>query len=1450
MQVYAGLDAGSVSVKLVVIDAAGHILDHSYVRHKGRPLEIALPLLERAIKRHGPLPLAVTGTSGRQLADILAAPHYNELVALALAMRAAHPEVRTVMEMGGEDAKFLILEHGAIKDFALNSVCAAGTGSFLDQQAERMRMGIEAFADLALESKAPPPIAGRCSVFAKSDMIHLQQIATPVADIVAGLCFAVARNFQGSIVRNRPMPEGVAFLGGVAMNQGVVRAFRDVFGLENLLTPDIPTIYSAMGAAMRLQEDVIREQALQPPLDGNRLEQAWLTLARSRHGGITTSAHGVLVAPGDDFATRHDLSQCAAQNAPEGKTLPDAAAGGFDAYLGVDIGSISTCLAVVDASGDLIAKRYLRTASRPIEAVRQGLREIQEELGAGCNIRGVGTTGSGRYMIADCIGADLVKNEITAQARGAVCLDALEHPDHGGGVDTIFEIGGQDSKYIRLQDGVILDFEMNKACAAGTGSFLEEQAEKLGVSVKGEFAGLALDADAPCALGERCTVFMENSLMSALQQGAGKDDLLAGLSYSIVENYINRVVAGRPIGDKIFFQGGTACNKAVVAAFEKYLGEKIRVPRHTDVSGAIGMALLAREHVLENGVSRSAFKGFAQAQRPYEQSSFACKGCDNHCEINRVRFEGDADHLYYGGRCEKYDIKRRKRRPLPDLFALRRAELERRHREYEKEFLAARESGRTSGTGRLGRIGLPRVFFLQDWLTYCSTLLWELGFEVVVSSPTDHKITSLGTQTTLAETCFPVKAALGHVRRLLQDGVERIFLPSFVDMSLPGNGEAGASSLACPLTQSFPYQARVLIRDASEKGEIAAPVINWQEGRLGVFASLFTALKSYGVGPLAMWRAMTKAEAAQEAFGQTMRAAGADLLARLGKTENGATLPDRALVVIGRSYNALDQGMNLDIPRKLASLDTVAIPMDALPLDDMLAPVLADWPEMYWRSGQRMLAAARSVRLDPRLDALVIGSFSCGPDSFIMEYFTKEMQGRPFLHIEIDEHSADAGVITRCEAFLDSLEMRRRLEEKGHAANLEKAAASPLRHGKKRGRVRKVYVPRMGDQAFGLAAAFTASGLDAEVMRPTDNQAMDLARRYISGKECYPFAVTTADMLRTAMSADFAPETSAFFMPSGSGPCRFGQYNLLQRMILERAGFPETPILSPMQDSSFYEEVGEIGNSFARISWKGILVFDLLNKCLQGARPYESVLGQADALYAQALQEIPGYLAGDEAILGRVLGTYAERFAGIRKQGLASNGGARPLVGIVGEIFVRTNAFSNEDLVRKVEALGGEAWLASVDEWIYYVNWGAARNALKRRKALQLGQVLLKDVVQRRIAHRLEVSTGEMQREAPSIHDPGTRAILKKAAPYLHHSFRGEAVLSVGKAVDMLERGAKGIVVAMPFGCMPGTVATSLLRSVCARFGAPMISIPYDGTASSATRLQLEAFMEQVVRRG
>ncbi|NTW65039.1 MAG: CoA protein activase, partial [Nitrospirae bacterium] len=1292
-----------------------------------------------------------------------------------------HPHIKTIIEMGGEDSKLILLDGEGMKDFSMNSVCAAGTGSFLDQQAERLRLGIEEFSELSLRSRKPPRIAGRCSVFAKSDMIHLQQIATPVEEVVAGLCFAVARNFKGSIARGKSIVPPVSFQGGVAANKGMVRAFREVLELDELFVPPDFALMGALGAGLKAADEgtasAFRLEALEEYVAGAR-EQA--------------RGHPPLLNGGDAFFERHGSdSRDVLRDLPEkGQRVR--------VYMGIDVGSISTNVAVIDGDGRLLSKLYLMTAGRPIEAVRQGLRETAAELGDRVEIVGVGTTGSGRYMIADFVGADIVKNEITAQATAAVSID----PE----VDTIFEIGGQDSKYISLEGGVIVDFEMNKACAAGTGSFLEEQAQKLHVSVTNEFAECAFSSPCPTKLGERCTVFMENSLMANLQRGTSRNDLLAGLAYSIVQNYINRVVAGRRIGAKVFFQGGVAYNKSVVAAFEKFLGQHVTVPPDHEVTGAIGMARIAMQHMLSSGTDHSSFKGFDRVERPYEVSSFSCGGCANVCEINRVKMEGEKDILFYGGRCEKYDINKKAAGGMPDLFNFRDELLWREAREHSEH-----RNGRKANVSR-GTIGIPSVFYFNEYLPFWTTFLSRLGFSVEVSPQTNRQIVNLGLEGALSEACFPVKVAIGHIQYLKERGVDTLLLPSF--MNLRSRSDEYSLSCACPHTQSIPYVGRLAVRGV----EILAPVVDMSRGTRALADELTRVLKRFGIAKREIMKNLAAAEQSQTEFYEALRRQGREVL---------AGLKQKAIVIVGRSYSALERGMNLRIPEKIAALGMLAIPMDMLPLEGQT--IAEEWPDMYWRSGQRMLRAARFLAGHDKLYPIVIGNFSCGPDSFIMKYFKKELRGKPFLHIELDEHSADAGVITRCEAFLDSI---------GHRAGASTDIQPPKRRivlPSLKNRV--VYIPPMTDHTYALAAAFERCGVYAEVLPESDRETVELGMKYVSGKECYPCALTTGDMLKKAFSRGFDASRSAFFMPGGSGPCRFGQYNVFHRMVLESVGMADVPILAPNQDVGLYASLEMVRDDFALTAWKGIVAVDLLTKCLHEARPYEQQKGSSDEVYRHHLERLARSLSGRNGRLEDTLKAAKKDF-----EALPKTDGRKPLIGIIGEIYVRNNRFSNEDLVRQVEVLGGEASLATFGEWIYYLNAMSIRRHRKGKEFVAAAKDALKNHLQTRIEKHCSIPFKKYLR---TLHEPSTRHILELAGPYIPDTFEGEAVVSIGKSVDLARQGVSGIINAMPFGCMPSTIAAGAMQIVKKEYDIPFITIPYDGTESSTNGMLLEAFMDQ-----
>ena len=1390
---FIGLDIGSISLNTVVMTPDQEILEEDYSRVHGRPLETVVRVLGGVLQRYPERSIravAVTGVGGKLVAELLGGTFVNEVIAQAKSAELLAPHVRTIIEMGGEDSKLILLSRDggngrlSIEDFSMNSLCAAGTGAFLDQQASRLGFTIEDFGQVALRSQHPPRIAGRCSVFAKSDMIHLQQGATPDHDIVAGLCFAVARNFKGNVAKGKQLRPPVAFQGGVAANPGMVRAFREVLELSDgeLVLPPRFASTGAIGALLVVMQDPAQIRAFRGlrPLEGQ------IDVLRGAPKGKLEPL--VLLSPLPKGPTPIHSAQEAEDRIP--------------AYLGVDVGSISTNVVVIDPEGRVLSKRYLMTAGRPLEAVKQGLREVGAEIGDRVRILGAATTGSGRYLTGDFIGADVIRNEITAQATAAAAIDTE--------VDTIFEIGGQDSKYISLSHGAVVDFAMNKVCAAGTGSFLEEQAERLGISIQGEFADLALRSRSPVRLGERCTVFMESDLVHHLQRGVSTEDLVAGLAYSIVENYLHKVVETRRIGRRIFFQGGPAFNHAIVAAFEKVLGRPIIVPPHHEVTGAIGAALLAMR---ENPKGHSDFKGFELAQRTYEISPFECKGCPNRCEIKKVTVAGEEQPLFYGGRCERYE-RRRGQGPgvstsdLPDLFA-RREELL--LRTYGKE---APESAPA--------VGIPRTLFFLEMLPFWKAFFTETGFRVVVSDPTTKTVIHKGVERVVAETCFPIKVAFGHVEDLLEKGVKKIFLPSIIDLSQ--RRDDLPQGFNCPYVQTLPYTVRSAFDFESMGVELLAPPFRFGAPRDRVHRALLRFGKSLGVSAGRVRQAIRRAEEAQEAFHQEMLAMGREALASLGSDQ-------RAMVIVSRVYNGCDSGVNLNVPRKLRDLGVMAIPLDAFALEE-LAPD-DEVRSQYWRYGQRFMTAAGLLRDDPRLSGVFITNFGCGPDSFILHFFRNAMGEKPFLQIEIDEHSSDVGAITRLEAFLDSLK------------NAPCRATGPIRPVRRQGlkgfrRDRVVYLAHMTDQAKAIAATFEACGVPAQVLPETTEETLQIGRRYTSGRECYPAILTTGDMLAWAMRSDFDRDHSAFFMPGGSGPCRFGQYNRFHRLVLDEAGYKDVPIYSPVQDQVMYQEVGMIGKTFVKLAWRGVAAIDFLEKALWEVRPQERHPGDADRIYREALERICQEIRKGNEDLFPVLEKARDDFEAIPRK---SEDG-RPVVGIVGEIYIRSNPFSNEQIIRRLEALGAVVWLPPISEWLLYINCISKRHSLRDRNWGNYLRTALKERFQKKDEHRMEEIFRGLVR---NTHEPSIPETLRLAAPYIHDSFEGEAILSLGKSEDFYRKGVSGILNVGPFTCMPGTIVTAVLKRFREEHAyLPVLNLFFDGQGDTGTQNRLEAFMHQV----
>jgi len=1413
-----GMDIGSDTVKTVIVREGGSVEELPILSVQGQPLkrakealEEALRIAQEALSEGEPAVVGVTGAGAAGISEVTGADRIDEPSALAASIDHLYPDVRTVIEMGREGQKYLLFERDEVSgrllmaDSNLGSKCAAGSGSFLDHMTKRLNYGsIEEFASVALQTENPASLSGRCSVFTESDIVHLYQKGTARERIAAGVHQAICRNYRSSFARGKQFKDKVAFIGGVSENPAARKYLAEELDLDgSLFVPEHNRTLGAIGAALRAAKPIDLRTALER-LD----EKMQRPLEYAGAQPLRFSSSETLPPP------------------PEAEIPTDIAV----AALGVDIGSVSTKAALiteVDGRLHVLASYYRRTDGDPLAAVRDTIARIQAQVhDRGYRIGEIyaATTGSGRYLTGDYIGADLIKNEITAQANGALAFVK--------GVDAIFEIGGQDSKYVRLDGDVIIDFEMNKACAAGCGAFLEKQAARLGIPVP-EFGDYALRGKNPPDLDWTCTVFSESAMVYYQQAGVPMDDLCAAVCLASVKNYLHKNVANREIGKNVVFQGAVAFNQGMIAAFETVLGRRIIVPPYPHLTGAIGAARLAlRQHP-----EKSGFRGFEKiAEGRYTIGSFECRSCPNHCDVNTFQLEGGPKY-FYNDRCERYSAVHKKsperrvaRAELPDVFD-----------EREQMLFAVYDKKAPVGAPR---VGVPRGLMFSEYFPLYNAFLTELGFEVVASDRTNKRIVELGLAASLGEPCFPYKVAHGHFVDLAEKGVDYILSPGIISTEQPNPNLRQSQS--CPYLQAAPEVIAACTGLAEHGIRRLTPRLHLRRGKRHLIRVFTELARELGKSPAQARRALEVGLDALERFRAWQEKRGKEILDSLG--------PDQtAFLVVGRPYSLYDEAVNMDIGKKIQDLGILAIPQDFIPLTSV--DISDSWPNSYSRQIQKKLAAARLIRNDPRLRAVVLTYFGCGPDSFANPFFKDEV-GEPCYVMQIDEHTADAGVITRIEAFADTAVAAKQAKEFEIIRTGDK---SILRLGG-----RKLWIPYASEAARVLAAVLRAYGVNADVLPRSTDPGMNRARKAISEDVCLPALMTTEDMLLRIEAPDFDPAKEAFFQGNSEGPCRFGMYYQLQRRILDRLGLKDVDMVTLGSRS----EHGGLGTLFSMVAFDGFMAHDLLQKMLHRTRPYEVNAGQSDALFDRCVRKICDMMQEHKRRtqdgFGKWRSIYSTSQLGPLEdllhlaqadfEAIPKSGEKRPIVGVVGEFYVRIHDGANQGIVRRIEAYGGEAWLAPATEFFLYAC--AIDKRFSRERWLD---TFRRDYLTDWLAAWVNCTFAAghehvlWQASLPFLEgydDIGPEELIDQGQRYVHYSFGGEAICSMGKGEDFANRGLSGIVSVIPFNCMPGNTVTALSQALRKRHGnLPFLNLDYDGFMDSSRDAKVANFMWQVRER-
>ncbi len=1398
-----GIDIGSTTLKLCLLFGDGKA-EHAMLAHEG-DLPGTLARLLEGLDLTGAKGL-VTGNEGRHR---IALPEVIAAVAIEAGLQALDLRPDAVVSMGGEDLVVYTLDRqGHIVNTYAGNKCASGTGEFLRQQLGRMNMRLEDLNE-ACEGAKVHPISARCSVFMKSDCTHrLNKGEATTGDVALSLSKVMADKVGEFLTKARLSSGRIVLIGGVTRNRSLVQFVRESHPGIDVVVPGQAALFEAFGAA-----HLARRQG---------------TLVGARE----------LVRPGSELIFKHfrPLSEANAlvENVPSRRGAYDPQA---EYVLGVDGGSTTTKVALVNAvTLEIVAEHYGRTFGDPIAALRLCLQEIKKQIGPdGPRISLVATTGSSRELLGVFLETVGVYNEIIAHTVGTTYFQK--------DVDTIFEIGGQDAKYVYINNGVPIDYAMNEACSAGTGSFLEESAAgDLNIDRAQDIGPISLLAKAPLKFGEHCSAFINSDIRKAIQQGASREDVVAGLIFSIVANYLNRVVGNRNVGDHIVLQGGVAKNPAVPLAFAQITKKTITVPPDPELMGCFGVARLVLKKHEEGLIEKGDIDLDALIDKKIGYGkSFTCKSCENLCTIRRLTV---GDRRYpFGGRCSLYTNRRKKRetdeKDIVDYTQVR-------ERMLFDEFAAPKDE-REASSSRV--VGVPLAFSIHSLWPFYSWFFHTLGVKVALST----RIAPEGIARQESNYCFPAEIAHGAIQDVLDSGADHVFLPHFRDMPTLEDVRA----CTCPLTQGLPFYARHAFGLGEDR--MLRPLVALGTGLEESRLSFMGVAEQLGFSRDEGGRAFDAGLSHQERFDAAYRALGKKV------KEEVKGHPDRLYIaLLGRPYNAFTRDANMGIPRKFISQGVTVIPFDMIFDDGAEIP-----PNNYWYYGQQDMKAVTLVKDFENLYLTWISNFSCAPDSFMLHYVRWMMGQKPYLVLEIDSHTADAGLDTRIEAFLDIVQSYRRHMAPGAGKPFVRRYRIALKEqycdvvDTKTGermdirdpRVHLVW-PSMGDLSTeAMSTAALRQGIDSTHLPLPDVYSTQLARDVASGKECIPALLVLGSVLQYFSDRDptSGDEIYLVFVPSTPGPCRTGQYYVFFDRLFEQMGWENVVLLVGGSENSYRE----LGATFSRDVWRALVIGDVFSDMRIALRLVARDPDAALELFGSVWQDVLGAFSAGPEELDRELLRAARRLGevprGRRLEDLKK-------VIVVGEIYVRRDNFSVCELTEMLIAKGIYPKVTGVTEWLHFTDFArkykmegrrrregwvrTLRSGGLREEAVYLIEKGWKHVVEEKITAYLR-PTGLV----PDVPHDMTRIIDDARDTFIDPELSSEATVSPAVGAAAMAEGYSGVAIIAPFGCLPGRLIEGVYAPWAKARGYPVLALENDGQPYPPNIVsRLEVFAHNVLR--
>ena len=1387
-----GIDIGSTTVKVSIIEDGGKLLFADYKRHFANIQETLADLLREGEEKLGALTVepVITGSGGLTLSKHLGIPFVQEVVAVATSLKDYAPQTDVAIELGGEDAKIIYFTGGI--DQRMNGICAGGTGSFIDQMASLLQTDASGLNEYAKNYKAIYPIAARCGVFAKTDIQPLINEGATKEDLSASIFQAVVNQTISGLACGKPIRGNVAFLGGPLhflpeLRAAFIRTLN--LGPDQIIAPDHSHLFAAIGAAMNSDPKT----------------------TASLHDLIERLSHGIKMdfevkrmeplftdeADYEDFKTRH-----ASHDVKKG----DLATYEGNCYLGIDAGSTTTKVALVGEDGSLLYRFYSNNNGSPLATAIRAMQEIHDQLPEKAQIAYSCSTGYGEALLKSALMLDEGEVETISHYYAAAAFE----PD----VDCILDIGGQDMKCIKIKDGTVDSVQLNEACSSGCGSFIETFAKSLNYSVQ-DFAREALFAKNPTDLGTRCTVFMNSNVKQAQKEGASVADISAGLAYSVIKNALFKVIKitnASDLGKHVVVQGGTFYNDAVLRSFEKISGCEAVRPDIAGIMGAYGAALIARERY-DVSKTTTMLPIDKILSLTYKTTMARCQGCTNHCVLTINRFDGGRQFVT-GNRCERGLGGNKQKKDIPNLFDYKY------HRMFDYEPLTADLAPR-------GTVGIPRVLNMYENYPFWAVFFKELGYRTVLSPKSTRQIYELGIESIPSESeCYPAKLAHGHIEWLIRQGLTYIFYPC-VPYERNETPEAG-NHYNCPMVTSYAENIKNNVESLTDhKVHFRNPFMAFTNEEILTKRLVEEFTKDQAIPEKEIRAAAHKAWQELIASRQDMEKKGEEVIAWLKETGH------HGIVLAGRPYH-VDPEINHGIPELITSYGFAVLTEDSVShLGRVDRPLIVTDQWMYH---SRLYEAASYVKTQPNLDLIQLNSFGCGLDAVTTDQVNDILtrSGKIYTLLKIDEVNNLGAARIRVRSLIAAIRVR---EMRHYHKPIVSSAYSRVYFTKEMKKNYTILCPQMSPIHFDLIEpAVRSCGYNLEVLQNSDRTAIDTGLKYVNNDACYPSLIVVGQIMDALLSGKYDLEHTAVIMSQTGGGCRASNYIGFIRRALERAGMPQIPVISLNANGMETNPGFKITLPLLTKAMQAVVYGDLFMRVLYATRPYEAKAGSANALHEKwkaicikSLQKHSLSMAEFNRNIRGIIHDFDE---------LPRRDVQKPRIGIVGEILVKFSPLANNHVVELLEAEGAEAVMPDLLDFLLYCfynsNFKADNLGGKRSTAhlCNMGISLLEYF--RRTCRR------ELERSTHFLPPARIQDLASMAKHYVSLGNQtGEGWFLTGEMLELIHSGTTNIICTQPFGCLPNhIVGKGVIKELRASHPeANIIAVDYDPGASEVNQL-------------